>query len=68
MSSATYELAERYRQQQNSITKKFLSIVGDKINTDIHTRKSYWKMHRRLRDKVYPRGKRNIVLRFEGMI
>lgn len=68
MSSTTQQLAERYRQQQNAKHKKFLSVVGDKINTDIHTRKSYWKMHRRMRDKVYPRGKRNIVLQFEGMI
>lgn len=68
MPSTTQQLAERYRKNQNEEHKGFLSVVGDKMNTDIHTRKAFWKMHRRTRDKIYPRGKRNIVLQFEGMI
>lgn len=68
MPSNTHELAVSYRANMSAITKGFLSVVGRKLDTDIHTRKSFWKMHRRMRDKIYPRGKRNIVLRFEGMI
>jgi hypothetical protein len=68
--STTHQLAESYRQQTTAITKGFLDNVGDRLNTDIHTRKAYWKAYRKMRAKVYPRGadKNNIVLRFEGMI
>lgn len=65
--STTQQLADAYRKQQNAIVKQFLNNVGRRIETDIDTRKAYWKAHRRMRDKVYPRG-RNFVLIAEGMI
>lgn len=62
--STTQQLAERYREHQSALNKQFLAQTSME---DIDKRKAFWKMHRRLRKRIYPRGT-NFVLKFEGVI
>lgn len=65
MSSTTHELAVAYRKNMNALSNKYCEMNDLKT---LQQRRAFWKFHRRMRNKIYPRGKRNIVLRFEGMI
>jgi hypothetical protein len=69
--STTQELSDAYRKQLIAETEKIKRCIGPKFHqgkTGLAYRKAYWKSWWKIRDKIYPRGKRNLVLKFEGSI
>lgn len=62
--STIAQLEEAYTQQARALIQKRKSCAGE-LDT-VRKRGAFWKFHRRMRKKIYPRGT-DFVLKFQGM-